>query len=138
VPLTFPFPLKDGFNRLLGLTVTDWGPGRAKVELPVREDLANLAAVVHGGALATLIDTACNLAGAWIDDPKVRRIPVTLTMTTNFVAGARKGPLTCSARRSGGGNSTFMAEAEVLDGDGRLVATGQAVMRFIGPPGAKR
>jgi uncharacterized protein (TIGR00369 family) len=138
VPLTFPFPLKDGFHKLLGIQVTDWGPGRASLELPLRAEFNNLAAVTHGGVLATLIDTACNLAGAWKDDAGERRIPVTLTFTTNFIAGARKGPLTCTARRTGGGKTTYMAEAEVKDADGRLVATGQAVMRFIGAAGGRR
>jgi uncharacterized protein (TIGR00369 family) len=134
VPLKLPFPLKDGFNQLLGIEVTDWGPGRATLSIAVRDELHNLATVVHGGVLASLIDTACNLAGAWSDAPGQRRIPLTLTLTTNFVAGARKGPLTCTARRTGGGSSTFMAESDVTDADGRLVATGQAVMRFISTP----
>lgn len=132
MPLRFPFPLKDGFHNLLGIQVTDWGPGRVTLELAVRDEFENLAKVVHGGVLATLIDTACNLAGAWTEEAGERRVPVTLTFTTNFIAGARRGPLVCVARRTGGGKTTFMAEAEVKDGDGRLVATGQAAMRFVG------
>lgn len=132
--LTPPFPLKDGFNQLLGVTVTAWGPGEATLRIAVRDDMTNMATVVHGGVLMTLMDTACCMAGSWFDDPAKRRIPVTLTLTTNFVAGARKGPLLCVARRSGGGDTTFMADAAVTDGDGRLVATGQAVMRFVGQP----
>jgi len=138
VPLTFPFPLKDAFNSLLGVQVVDWGPGRVTLELAVRGEFENLAKLVHGGVIATLIDTACNFAGAWTQDAGERRIPVTLTLTTNFVAGARQGPLTCVARRTGGGTTTFMAEAEVTDGAGRLVATGQAVLRFVGAPGGRR
>ncbi len=49
MPLTFPFPLKDGFHQLLGIRVTDWGPGRASLELPLRAELDNLAAVTPGG-----------------------------------------------------------------------------------------
>ena len=135
MPLTFPFPLKDRFNSLLGVQVNDWGPGHVTLELAVREEFENLAKLVHGGVIATLIDTACNFAGAWIEDAGERRIPVTLTFTTNFLAGARKGPLICTARRTGGGKTTYMAEAEVKDGDGRLVATGQAVLRFVGARG---
>jgi uncharacterized protein (TIGR00369 family) len=138
VPLTFPFPLKDRFNHLLGVQVNDWGPGHVTLELAVREEFENLAKLVHGGVIATLIDTACNFAGAWTEDSGERRIPVTLTLTTNFIAGARKGPLSCTARRTGGGKTTFMADAEVKDGDGRLVATGQAVLRFVGAPRDKR
>ena len=138
MPLRFPFPLKDGFHSLLGIQVTDWGPGRVTLELAVREEFENMAKLVHGGVLATLIDTACNLAGAWTEEAGERRIPVTLTLTTNFIAGARKGPLVCTARRTGGGKTTFMAAAEVKDGDGCLVATGQATMRFVGAPRSKR
>jgi len=132
VPLRLPFPVKDGFNRLLGVQVTAWGPGQATLELGLRDELRNFTAFVHGGVLATLIDTACGYAGSWFDDPSRRRLPVTLTLTTNFLAGARHGPLICQARRKGGGAATFMAEASVKDGDGRLIATGQAVMRHVG------
>lgn len=134
MPLTFPFALQDGFNKLLGVQVIAWGPGAVTLELGVRDALINPAAVVNGGALASLIDSACTMAGSWFDDPKQRRVPVTLTLTTNFLTGAKQGPLTCTARRSGGGDTTFMAEAEVTDGAGRLVATGRAVMRYVGGP----
>ena len=134
MPLKFPFALRDGYNALLGVQVAAWGPDAATLQFDVRDALLNPGAVVHGGALASLIDSACTMAGSWFDDPKLRRVPVTLTLTTNFLAPVRQGPVTCTARRSGGGETTFMAEAEVVDGAGGLVATGRAVMRYLGKP----
>jgi uncharacterized protein (TIGR00369 family) len=138
MPPTLPIRLKDGFNRLLGVELTAWGPDGATVELAFRDELTNPARLVHGGVLASLLDTACNFAGAWSNDPAERRIPVTLTLATNFLSGARSGPLRCSARRIGGGRTVFMAEAEITDGDGRLVATAQAAMRYVGDAGGGR
>src|SRR5262249_3041003 len=124
--------LKHGFEHLLGVEITAWGPGGATIELPFRDELTNPSRVVHGGVLASLIDSACNLAGAWFEKAEERRIPVTLSLSTNLIARARGGPLRCVARRRGGGRTVFMAEAEVSDGEGRLIATGQAVMRYVG------
>ena len=45
------------FVRLLGIELVDVGTDRAVVRLPFREDLVTIADVVHGGALASLIDT---------------------------------------------------------------------------------
>ncbi len=55
------------FVRLLGIELAEVGTDRAVVRLPFREDLVTIADVVHGGALASLIDMAA-VSAAWADD----------------------------------------------------------------------
>jgi uncharacterized protein (TIGR00369 family) len=45
-------------NRLLGLELRSAGPGSATVSLPAREEVTQEYAVVHGGVLAAVADTA--------------------------------------------------------------------------------
>jgi uncharacterized protein (TIGR00369 family) len=52
------------FAALLGVSVEELGLDRAVLALPDRPDLATVGDVVHGGALATLMDTAA-MAAAW-------------------------------------------------------------------------
>ncbi len=55
-------------TELLGMTVVEMSNGHAVVTMPVREDMVNGHAIVHGGLVFTLADTAfamaCNEEGS--------------------------------------------------------------------------
>ncbi len=55
-------------TELLGMTVVEMSEGHAVVTMPVREDMLNGHAIVHGGLVFTLADTAfamaCNEEGS--------------------------------------------------------------------------
>jgi acyl-CoA thioesterase len=53
---------RDAASAAFGMTLTDLGPGRAVVTMPVREDMLNGFAIVHGGIIFALADTAFALA----------------------------------------------------------------------------
>ena len=48
----------DAASRMLGMCVTEVGPGRAVVTMTVRADMLNGFAICHGGLIATLADSA--------------------------------------------------------------------------------
>jgi acyl-coenzyme A thioesterase PaaI-like protein len=52
-------------------------------------------------------------------------------LTTNFLNPFRGGKLRATARRTGGGNSVFLAEGRILDAEGKLVATATGAFRVI-------
>jgi acyl-CoA thioesterase len=52
----------DPFVRLLGISFVDGGPGRAVIEMTVREEHLNFNGSCHGGAIFALADTAFGLA----------------------------------------------------------------------------
>ena len=70
-------------HELLGLTLLDWSPGRARVRLEPTPEVANVAGSVHGGVLYTLADAAfevaCNSYG---------RICVALDVTAHHASAA--------------------------------------------------
>src|SRR5438045_621996 len=45
----------------LGMQLTDLQPGTATLTLPFTEALVTIGTIVHGGAIASLIDTAAKL-----------------------------------------------------------------------------
>ena len=53
--------------RHLGIELKTLEPDRAELLLPYRPELATMGDVVHGGAIATLIDTTA-MAAAWAHD----------------------------------------------------------------------
>jgi uncharacterized protein (TIGR00369 family) len=79
---------------------------------------------------ATLLDTAMGFAGCYTGDPERAQMALTLSLTVNYLGQARGALLIADARRTGGGKSTYFAEATVRDETGALIATGTGVFRY--------
>jgi len=121
---------RSGFQDLLDYHLTEWSDGHAVLELALAHKHCNRAGIVHGGVLATLIDTSCGFAATWCPQPgRVRRV-VTLSLTTTFTGPARHGTLRAIAQRKAGGSRIVFCSAEILDGSGRLIAMGEGSFRY--------
>jgi uncharacterized protein (TIGR00369 family) len=99
-------------------------PDRAELSLPFDESIATYGDVVHGGALASLIDVAAT-AAAWSaaeisDNPR----GATVSMTVDYLRAAQGKRLTAVARVTRRGSSLCFCDVEVTDADGELVAKG--------------
>ncbi len=128
-----PAPSHDlgPFAALIGYRVSAWRKDMAEVTLEVEARHMNRTGLLHGGVLATLIDTACGHAGSYRPPPGEGRRALTLALTTEFVGPVAVGAhLTASGRRTGGGRRIYFAHCEVRDQDGRLVATGSGTFRY--------
>jgi uncharacterized protein (TIGR00369 family) len=114
----------------LGYRLTEWRTDFARVELPLTPVLMNRQGLPHGGMHATLLDTAMGFAGCYTGDPERAQMALTLSLTVNDLGQARGARLIADARRTGGGKSTYFAEATVRDETGSLIATGTGVFRY--------
>lgn len=120
----------SGFQTLLGYRLTHWAENEAWVEIALDQRHMNRADVVHGGVLATLIDTACGFSATWCPiEGRVRRV-VTLSLATSFIGQARHGILRAVAQKRGGGAKIVFCHAEVFDAENRLIATGEGTFRY--------
>lgn len=116
------------FVRLLGIELVDVGTDRAVVRLPFHEDLVTIADVVHGGALAALIDMAA-VSAAWADDAEPTSMEgATVSLDVSYVAAARGKDLTAVGIVSKRGRTLVFVDVRVTEPDERLVATGSAVV----------
>ena len=112
------------FARVLKLELDEIEADRAQLSLPFDESVATFADVVHGGAVAALIDTAAT-AAAWSvaeisDSPR----GATVSMTVDYLRAARGKRLTADARVTRRGSSLCFCDVSVSDADGELVAKG--------------
>lgn len=84
----------------------------------------NPAGTVHGGVIATLLDSATSMA-IWTTLPAGVGW-TSLELKTTFIRPLTKasGPVTCEGRVINVGRRVGLAEAKVLDKDGRLCAHG--------------
>ena len=121
---------KSGFQQLLDYHLTEWAEDRAVLELTIEPRHCNRAGLVHGGVLATLIDTACGFSATFCAHPgRVRRV-VTLQLSTSFTGQARHGTIRAIGRKKAGGSRIVFCAAEVLDGNGKLIAMGEGTFRY--------
>jgi uncharacterized protein (TIGR00369 family) len=114
----------------LGMRLESIGSDEATLVLPFRPELATIDDIVHGGAIASLIDTA-GMAATWADDAEPESLAgSTVTLNVNYTAAARGQDLTARAVVVRRGRSLVFSEVKVTEPTGRLVATGNVVQRL--------
>jgi uncharacterized protein (TIGR00369 family) len=115
------FPFLD----LLGVRSIEMGQGRCRVELLVlRQHLRNLG-IIHGGVVATLLDTAMGIAASTLAPPG--QGVVTIQLNAHFIRPAWEGEtLVATGELKHSGRQTAVACGEVHTAQGVLVASGSA------------
>jgi uncharacterized protein (TIGR00369 family) len=108
----------------LGIRLVDMQPDEATLALPFAEALVTIGTIVHGGAIASLIDTAAMVA-AWSGaelPAHVRGTTVGLAIT--YLAAASHEDLEATARVLRRGRSLVYLDVEVRGASGGAVAKG--------------
>lgn len=123
------------FNRRCGFTVTRWDDEGVSMEVDETDDLSNGAGSVHGGVIATLIDTVANAAAITPADFAPGSLVATVSMTVNYVRPAR-GHLTARARCARDRGSVRSVTVDVVDAGDELVAHGLVTVKVsvVGDP----
>lgn len=106
--------------------------GEAEIVMPVGMYLCQGGGVVAGGILATLADEA--MAHAVMSRLEEGQATVTAEMNIRYLRAAdpaEGGLLRARATVVKSGHSLCVAEAQVLDGDGRLLATAGATFYVL-------
>lgn len=123
--------IHGGFADLVDYRLGVWREDYAEVILDVRAQHLNRSGVLHGGAVSTLIDTACGYAGCFCTVEGNFRRALTLSLETQFIGAITPGKrVTVAARKTGGGRSIFFSTAEVRDQDGKLLAQGTGTFKY--------
>jgi uncharacterized protein (TIGR00369 family) len=124
----------SGYSELLGYRFTKRDTDYCEVELTVEHKHLNRLNVPHGGALATLIDTAAGAAVGFAQGPDKLLPAVTLSLSIQFLGQAKVGDvLTVTGRRIGGGRTIAYCTAELKNQDGRAIARGDGTFRYVTP-----
>lgn len=119
------------FRDHVGYGPVAWRENYVELELVLGEKHRNRSGIAHGGVIATVIDAAGGFAGCWCPHPGRIRRASTLSLTTQFVSPGRLGHrLVTTGRARAGGKSIFFATMEIVDDEGKLVATGEGVYKY--------
>ena len=109
------------YARLLGITLNQIETGIASLEMPVRKELTQNHGVVHGGAMASLIDSATAFAIISLLEPDEK--VTTVDLTISYLRPVTTGTLLCTAKVLRSGRRLIAVSAEVFDDTQRLVST---------------
>jgi len=124
----------SGYSDLIGYRVTKVDTDYCEMQLAVEPKHLNRLNVPHGGALATLVDTAAGLAVALAQGPHKILPAVTLSLSMQFLGQAKVGDvLTAVGRRIGGGRTVAYGTTEIKNQEGRAIARGDATFRYVTP-----
>ena len=114
----------------LGIELVALGDERAELRLPFHPANATMGDVVHGGAIATLVDTA-GMAASWTDEVVPDALGgATVTLNVDYLAAAVGTDLTAVAIVSRRGRRLCFVGVEVRSEDERLIATGSMVHSY--------
>jgi uncharacterized protein (TIGR00369 family) len=114
--------MDGGLRELLGIEIVRTDADAAEVVLIADQRHLNAHGSVHGGAIATLVDTA--MGAAVRRDDTDDAVPVTIEMKVTYLESAQPGRLQASARVKRRGKRIIIAEVDVTGEDGTDVAHG--------------
>jgi uncharacterized protein (TIGR00369 family) len=110
------------YPRLLGFELVDLKFGEATLKVAMRDDLRQPYGVLHGGATASLIDTA--MAFACISCLPEGEKTTTIDLTVHYLRPHTTGEVFCTAKVLRNGRRIQTVSAEVVNEEGKLIATG--------------
>ena len=121
-------PTPEGFAERLGARAEQTGEGTATVHFEATDEHLNPAGTLHGGVLATLVDTAMGQAvrSATDDDD----VPATSQLTVTYLRPGKPGALEVTASVRTRGEHLTVVEAEV-EQDGRALAHALATFALL-------
>jgi uncharacterized protein (TIGR00369 family) len=109
------------FASFLGIELDEIDTGVATLSLEIKPELKQNHGVVHGGAIASLIDSATAFAIISLLPPDEHATTVDLTIS--YLRPLTKGRARAVARVVRSGKRIIVVSAELFDDAGTLVAT---------------
>ena len=109
------------FIKLIGMELVDLKSGEAILSLRMRDELRQPHGVLHGGATASIIDTAT--AFAVISVLEKNEKATTIDLTVHYLRPVVEGSVSCTAKVVRAGRRLLTVSAEVVNEDGKLIAT---------------
>ena len=119
-----PRGLHSHFDALVGTQWLDDDPDHARVRVEMRDELRQPVGLLHGGVISTLVESVCSRATALavLGDGMMA---MGQSIGVSFIRPITEGHAVVEARARHRGRTTWVWDAEVRDGEGRLCALAQ-------------
>ncbi len=120
---------ENPFWEYIRLEVLSSSNGTAVVKCNVFENILNSSSSVHGGVLATLIDTSIGTAVKSTLDSN--QSTVTVDLNIKYIKPARGDALLAKASLSHKGGKLAFSTSEIFDDQNNIVAIGSATFMIL-------
>jgi uncharacterized protein (TIGR00369 family) len=114
-----PWTAEQGFDGLIGLVITELSDELVRGTVPVRDELKQLAGLVHGGVYASIAESMASMGTAMVVMPE-GRLAMGQSNQTSFLRPITEGTINAVARARHRGRTTWVWEVEISDDAGRL------------------
>lgn len=114
----------EAFVEWLGLRFEEVRSGYARLRLPFRSELKQGGGVLHGGAVASAIDTVVIGAVLSLLEARPSRL-ATIDLHVHFLEAVQHDDVVAEARVRRKGRSVVFVEIEAATPDGREIAHGE-------------
>jgi acyl-CoA thioesterase len=121
IEIAFEVVRNTPYLQHLGIELVEMGVGTATMKMPMKEELRQPYGLLHGGATASLIDTATAFAvvGAIGRDDKA----TTVDLTVHYLRPVINETTICTAKVVRAGRRLITVSAEVHNEEGKMIAT---------------
>ena len=109
------------FLQHIGMELIELKEGEATVGLKMRDELRQPHGLMHGGAIASVIDTATAFAN--VTTFKEGEKAVTIDLNIHYLRPVFEGEIICIARIVKAGKRISTISAEVFDAENKMIAT---------------
>lgn len=116
------------FYSTLGFELQEIANGRAIFEIEIKEKLTQNG-MIHGGVLASLVDSTCACAALSLIFPK--GYITTIDLQVEFLKPVSSGRLRAKAKCIKSGKNVFFCKAKVWHENGELICTGSSQLLRI-------
>lgn len=120
------------FFKLIGLRIVDLRPGWSRLEIDYRHDLCQPLGILHGGVIATMIDSGIAYALVLTEVAQQGAGWVSVDLRVKYLRPASAGTLVCESTIPRLGRQIIHGESIIRGADGKEIARGDSIYMVVG------
>lgn len=118
------------FGQHVGMSVDELDADRVVIRMHGKPHIMNALGIVHGGATATLLDTAATAAAWATPDAKPTTRGTTVALAINYIAGGQEGDMIAEGIVVSRGGTLTIVDVIARDTKGKVIAKAQATYKL--------
>ncbi|MFC3041852.1 PaaI family thioesterase [Virgibacillus xinjiangensis] len=111
----------------IGFEILEFEEGNIRLKLPIRRELLNANESLHGGVHATMLDLSLGMAIRSVTKTRC----TTISLNVNYLSPSIEGEVFATAKIVKQGYRMVVAEGEMMDEAGNLLAKGIGTYKLI-------
>lgn len=115
--------------KLIGLKEVSLNNGSSLIELPVKYEITQRRGTVHGGVIASMVDSAAGAAIRSLLEPNQQ--VVTVEMKLNYIRPVKGDRIIGRGKVINLGNTLAVAEANIISDEDNIIASGMATFMVL-------